>query len=134
MKKSREPVCSREAPLALWPACWKEMRTASSRPNSRKAVMIDTSVSTVRVLRRNSAAQIRWRYFIASGGGRRVGRDQRALVQMQRMARAAGGLRIVRDHHDGLAVLAVQRAQQRQHALGRFAVQVAGGFVADEQG
>jgi hypothetical protein len=63
MNDSFEPVCSRAAPFALWPACVNEVRTASSRPNSRKAAMIDTKVSKVRVLRRNSAAQIRCRYF-----------------------------------------------------------------------
>jgi hypothetical protein len=38
--------------------------------------------------------------------------DQRALVQMQGMAGVLGGLGIVRDHDDGLAVLAVERLQQ----------------------
>ena len=59
MKDSFEPVCRRSAPLALLPAWSNEVRTASSMPNSRNAAMIDTSVSIVRVLRRNSAAQIR---------------------------------------------------------------------------
>ena len=36
---------------------------------------------------------------------------QRAFVEMQRVRRVLGGLRVVRDHHDGLAVLAVQPLQ-----------------------
>jgi len=54
----RELTISRPAPSTLSPAL-KAWRTELSRPNSRNAAMIDTRVSTVRVLRRNSAAQIR---------------------------------------------------------------------------
>ena len=35
---------------------------------------------------------------------------ERALVEVQRVAGVLGGLRVVRDHHDGLAVLAVEHA------------------------
>ncbi len=41
-------------------------RTASSMPNSRKAASTESSVKIVRVLRRNNAAQIRWKYFMAT--------------------------------------------------------------------
>lgn|SRR5690349_21322404 len=41
-------------------------RTESSMPNSRNAVTTDSSVRKVRVLLRNSAAQIRCRYFISA--------------------------------------------------------------------
>ncbi len=53
---------------------------------------------------------------------------------MQRMAGVFGGLGIVGDHHDGLAVLAVELLQQAEHVLGRLAIQIAGGLVADQQG
>src|SRR4030095_7300402 len=106
----REPVCRRCAPLALCPACVNDVRTASSRPKSRKAAMIDTSVSTVRVLRRKSAAQTMCRYFMPrpprSGGRDRL--DQSALVEVQDLVGVFRSLRVVRDHQDGLAVVAVQ--------------------------
>ena len=59
---------------------------------------------------------------------------ERPLVQMQGVAGVFGGLRVMGDHHDGLAVLAVERLQQAQDLLGRLPVQVAGGLVADQQG
>jgi hypothetical protein len=46
---------------------------------------------------------------------------------------ARGGLGVVRDHHDGLAEFAVQLVQQVQHLGGGHAVEVAGGFVGDDQ-
>src|SRR5688500_19063886 len=67
MKDRREPTCRRSAPCALRPASAKLSRTPLSRPNSRNAARIDSRVSTVRVLRRNSSAQIRCRYFIVQG-------------------------------------------------------------------
>src|SRR5690606_13059129 len=140
MNDRREPVCRRWAPLAVWPASSKLARTPSSRPNSRNAAMIETRVRTVRVLRRNSSAQTRCRYFIAiapvSGRSGGVGGlfDQRALVEVQGVGGVLGGLRVVGDHHDGLAVLAVERLQQPQDLFGRLAVEVAGGLVADQQG
>ena len=42
------------------------LRTESSRPNRRNAASTDRSVKTVRVLRRNNAAQTRWKYFMMS--------------------------------------------------------------------
>src|SRR5258705_4649030 len=134
MNDSFDPVCKRSAPLALCPAWLNEVRTASSRPKSRKAAMMDTSVSRARVLRRNSEAQTRCRYFIAGsscGDGRL---DQAALVQVQCLVGVLGRLGVVGDHQDGLAVIAVERAQQAQHLFGRMAVEVAGGVVADQPG
>ena len=40
---------------------------------------------------------------------------------------------VVRDHHDGLAVLAVELLQQSQDLLRGLAVEVAGRLVADEE-
>src|SRR5690606_38019113 len=139
MNDSRQPVCRRCAPLALWPASSKLARTPSSRPNSRNAARIETRVRKVRALRRNSAAQTRCRYIMgvlpcqARSGVDRLF-DQRALVEVQGVAGVLGGLGVMGDHHDGLAMLAVERLQQAQDLLGRLPVQVARGLVADQQG
>ena len=47
--------------------------------------------------------------------------------------RAFGGVRIVRDHDDRLAVLAVERLQQVEDLVARLAVEVARGLVAEQQ-
>src|SRR5690606_12940675 len=136
MNARRELVCRRWAPSAVWPIWTKAVRMPSSRPNSRNAAMIEASVRNVRALRRNSAAQMRCMYFMAALCSCRVGGllDQHALVPVQRVRRVFGGPGIVGDHHDGLAVLAVELLQQAQDLLGGLAVQVAGGLVADQQG
>src|SRR5690606_21370170 len=112
MNDSRDCVCSRCAPLAVWPACAKLLRTPSSRPNSRNAARIETRVRKVRVLRRNSAAQIRCMYFmclapVSVGGSGRVDDlfDQGALVEVQGVAGVLGRLGKIGGHHDGLAEL-----------------------------
>src|ERR1700729_380546 len=128
MKDSFEPVCRRCAPIALLPASSKPVRTASSMPNSRNAAMIDTSVRMVRILRRNSAAQIRCRYFMATSSGECL-LDQRAFIQMQRVVRVLGGLRIVGDHHDGLAMLAVELPQQPEYIFRGLAIQITGRLI-----
>src|ERR1035441_7352469 len=104
MNESFELVCSRCAPLALCPAWANEVRTASSRPNSTNAAMMDTSVKKVRVLRRKSEAQTRCRYFIARPSGCDRGFDQAALVEVQRVVGVLGGLGIVGHHQHRLAV------------------------------
>jgi hypothetical protein len=40
-----------------------------------------------------------------------------------------GGKRIVRDHDDGFALIAIEHLQQLQHSFGAFAVQVAGRLI-----
>ena len=50
------------------------------------------------------------------------------------MARELGRLRVVRDHDDGLAVVAVQLPEQREDVDRRLAVEVAGRLIANEQG
>src|SRR5258705_9665400 len=118
MKDRRAPVCSRRAPGAERPAWSKDTRTASSSPNSRKAAAIDTSVRIVRSLRRNSDAQTRCRYFMADSLGPSAA-HQRALVQVQGLARKLSRLGIVRHDDDGLAMFPIQDLQQAQHFLGR---------------
>ena len=45
----------------------------------------------------------------------------------------AGGVRVVGDHDDGLAVLAVERLQQVEDLVAGLAVEVAGRLVAEQQ-
>ena len=70
--------------------------------------------------------------LVPSSMRRRVG--QFALVQVDGVGRVFGGLRVMRDHDDGLAVFLVEQLQQAQHFFGGVAVKVAGGFVADQEG
>ncbi len=58
---------------------------------------------------------------------------QRALLEVQRPRRPFGRVRIVRDHDDRLAVIAVQRLQQIEDFIAGLAVEVAGWLVAEEQ-
>src|SRR3990167_9235656 len=103
----REATTRRSAPATLPPEL-NATRTESSRPNSRNAATTDSSVSSVRVLLRNSADQINEKYFMSASGSVRGGRgvDQFALVQVDGVGGVLGRLRVVRDHDDGLAVLA----------------------------
>src|SRR6185437_278826 len=134
MIEKREATTSRSAPARLLLPPVNATRTALSRPNSRNAARIDTSVKVVRVFLRNSAAQMRWKYFIALSSGCALRFDKGALVQMQRVRRILGGFRIVRDHHDGLAVLAIESLQQRQHFFRRLTIQITRWLVAHQQG
>jgi len=46
---------------------------------------------------------------------------------------ALGGVRIVRDHHDGLAVVAIESLEQVQNLIAGFAIEVARRLIAQEQ-
>ena len=52
---------------------------------------------------------------------------------MDGVRRARRGVRVVRDHDDGLAVLAVERLEQAENFVAGFAVEIAGRFVAEQQ-
>jgi len=56
-----------------------------------------------------------------------------ALVEINRARGASGGVRIVGDHDDRLAMFTVKRLEQGQNLVPGFAVQVAGGLVAEQQ-
>src|SRR5882724_7769477 len=56
--------------------------------------------------------------------GRRL--HERAFVHVQASRRVIGGARVVRDHHDGLALRRVQLLQQTQDRLRGVAVEVSG--------
>src|SRR6476661_319339 len=131
----REHTIRRLAPSTLPPEL-NATRTESSIPNSRNAATTDNSVSSVRVLLRNSCAQTSERYFIATLRSVRQCRrvDELTLVQVDRVGGVFGRLRIMRDHDDGLAVVAIEHLQQLQDLLGRVPVEVAGRLVADEEG
>src|ERR1035438_10265394 len=57
-----------------------------------------------------------------------------ALVEIDCARGARRGVRVVRDHDDGLAVLAVQRLEQVQNLVAGLAVEIASGLVAEQQG
>ena len=59
--------------------------------------------------------------------------DEQALLEVQRAPRALGGVRVVRDHDDRLAVLAVERLQQVEDLVAGLAIEVAGRLVAEQQ-
>src|SRR5690349_15568565 len=105
------------------------------RPNRVKATITDRSVRTARVGLRMIAAQTSGTYFMAWPLCRCEGPfDQAALVHLQLAAGMVGGLGVMRDHQDGLLVLAVELLQQAQDFIGRGAVQIAGRFVAEQDG
>ena len=54
------------------------------------------------------------------------------LLQVQHLPRVRRDLRVVRHHHQRLAELAVQPAEQLHHRRGRHRVEVAGRLVGDD--
>ena len=91
---------------------------------------MESSVSDVRSFLRFRLLQTREREFHRWRGSS-VGKL--ALVQMHRARRAGRGVRIVRDHDDGLAVLAVERLEQAEDFVAGLAVEIAGRLVAEQQ-
>jgi len=51
---------------------------------------------------------------------------------LHNMAGLLGDLRVVSNHHDGLAVFATESLQGCQHLLGRFTVEIAGRLVTHQ--
>src|ERR1700722_1429927 len=105
-------------------------------PNSKKATMTDSSVKRVRVFLRQRVAQMSGKNFMLCSAALHQGSgfEQRSLVHVQLAAGEFGGLGVVRDHDDALAVIAIQHLQQMQHVIGGFSVEIAGGFVANQKG
>src|SRR5688572_28351973 len=119
----RDCVMRRVAPMKSAPAL--NMRfTACSSPNSTNAVTTDSSVSVKRVFFRSRLRNTNPVLVMASASGRGELIDQLALVEVQRTVRVVGRLRVVRDHDDGLPVLAVERLQQRQDLVRGRAIEV----------
>ena len=99
-------------------------------------MITDSSVRMVRVRLRNRLAMTKplWVMAVrpaACPQGRLL--EQLALLQVQRAAGELRGLRVVGDHDDGLAVLAVEHLQQPEDLVRGLAVEVAGGLIAHEQ-
>src|SRR5215475_13796976 len=89
-------------------------------PNRVKAIITDKRVRSARTGFRTIAAQTRGRYLMPSPlCGSESALDQLALVHLQLAAGMVGGLGIVGNHQDGLAVLAVELLQQRQDFVRR---------------
>ena len=90
---------------------------------------IESSVNVVRNFRRQTFFQIERQelHDVHRPPG------ENALVEMQRAPRAVGGVRIVRDHHDRLAVIAVERLQQVEDLVAGLAIEIAGRLVAEQQ-
>ena len=101
-----------------WPAMSTPManaaRIAISTPNSRNAKKIAPTVKNVRNFRREQ---------VAPDDGKELHAHrllhEHALLEVQRPLRARRRVRVVRDHDDRLAVLAVQRLEQIEDLVAR---------------
>src|SRR5437899_5641858 len=106
---------------------------------------MDSTVSRVRSFFRFRFAQMRGMNFTGLGASLVVGAwalkfrpweipscdrcvAKLAFVQVNRPAGPGRGVRVVGDHNDGLAVLAVERLQQVQYLVARLAVKIARGL------
>src|SRR2546421_988379 len=118
---------SRVAPMKSAPALKMELSDCSS-PKSRNAMITDRMVRMVRVFLRNRFATTKPVLVMRTSGRQLL--EQLPLLQVQRAPRELGSLRIVRDHHDCLAVLAIQHLQQSEDLVGRLTVEIAGGLIA----
>src|SRR3954470_23664890 len=124
----------RSAPAMLTPAV-RASFTAQSTPYKRKAMKSASSVRIVRVFFRLRLLQTRAKYFIRSvPGSFHWLSTQLALIEMYRSRGARRSVRIVRHHDNRFSMLAVQGLQQVEDFIARFAVQIAGGLVAEQQG
>src|SRR5678816_1116387 len=56
-----------------------------------------------------------------------------AFIEIDGVARVGGSVRIVRDHDNRLAVLAVERLKKTEDFIARFAIEVARRFIAEQQ-
>src|SRR5207249_5267745 len=125
-------------------ACRSETRTTIRTSTST----IEEVVRTVRVFLRKTFLQISRKYFIrdlfslgdlavprapqAADQGSRLGQlfcVEDSLVQVHHPVGPAGGLRVVRDHHDRFLELLIQAVQQLQDLFVRLRVEVARGLV-----
>ena len=104
------------------------VRIVIRMPNSRNAMKIDSSVKIVRNFRRQRFFQTSGRNFM-----RAVSSVSTPFSRCSVRLRALGGVRIVRHHHDRLAVIAVERLQQVENLVAGLAIEVAGRLVAEQQ-
>ena len=118
---------SRSSPAISTPNA-NELRIVIRMPNSRNAMKIDSSVKVVRNLRRQMFFQMSGRNFMPPRSPAST-----PLSRCSVRLRALGGVRIVGDHDDGLAVVAVERLQQIEDLVAGLAIEVAGRLVAEQQ-
>src|SRR5437867_1216154 len=59
--------------------------------------------------------------------------NESAFVEMNHPSRGGGAVGVVGDHHDGLAEFAVELLEERQDFAGAAGVEVAGGFVGEDE-
>ncbi len=59
--------------------------------------------------------------------------DDAAVAEVEHAVGVARGDRVVRDHRDGLAVLAARSGEQSQHLAPGLRVEVSGGLVGEDQ-
>ena len=55
-----------------------------------------------------------------------------AVAHVQDAMAVGGGFGIVRDHHDGLAEVFVKQAEKIENGLGAFGIEIAGGFIGED--
>jgi hypothetical protein len=60
-------------------------------------------------------------------------RQQHSFVQVARHSCKVTSVRIVRHHHNGFSMLLVQSRQKCQDLIGRTRIEIAGGFIGEDQ-
>src|SRR5262249_5991163 len=75
------------------------------------------------------------RCFSRSGAGTSclTASHEYAFVEVERMARTFGRMRVVCHHDDRLSVLVIKRVQQIQDLVACFTIEIAGWLVTEEQ-
>ena len=125
----RDLVDHHEAALtAMSTPMLKAIRIAIRTPKSTKAMKIDRMREDRPDLPAQQVAPDQRQEFHATAS-----LDEHALVEMQRPLRAGGRMRIVRHHHDRLAVLAVERLEQVEDLVAGLAIEIARRLVAEQQ-
>src|SRR5581483_1406735 len=110
---------------------------AERKPKRMKATTMESRVRIVRSFFRFRLLQMRWKNFMGAAppAGRLFHRfgTELAFVEINRARSPGRGVRIVRDHDDGLALLAVECLEQVEDLVAGFAVEITGRLVAEEE-
>src|SRR4249919_3731148 len=114
-------------------AAYQARTTVCSRPNARIAMTSPRIVSRLRSLARKTLRKTNLRKNTQPSVPERCRVGELTLVEIDHVMCGTSRARIVRDHHDRLAQLAVQPVEQAQDVGGRLAVQISGGLVGDHQ-
>jgi hypothetical protein len=81
----------------------------------------------------SSRSRRRVRFDHTGKGWHQAASCQAALLEVDRALRTHGGVRVVRHHDDGLAMLAIERLEKIEDLVPRLAVEIAGGLIAQQQ-